>query len=67
MEKALSRMTEGLLSFMPRPLSRIAEKRMYVLKRETMLRVKILNVFRADYGVCRTIFIYPEEFVLSAY
>ena len=45
MEKALSRMTEGLLSFfMPIPLSRIVEKRMYVLKRETMLRAKILNV-----------------------
>lgn len=32
-----------------------------------MLRVKILNVFRAYYGVCRTILIYPEEFVLSDY
>ena len=53
--------------FMPVPLSRIAEKRMYVLKRETMLRAKILNVFRADYGVCCTILIYPEEFVLSDY
>ena len=38
---------------------------MYVLKRKTMLRVKILNVFRADYGVCCTILIYPEEFVLG--
>ena len=38
---------------------------MYVLKRETMLRAKILNVFRADYGVCCTILIHPEEPVLS--
>ena len=52
---------------MPIPLSRIAGEQVYVLKRETMLRVKILNVFRAYYGVCRTILIYPEEFVLSDY
>lgn len=32
-----------------------------------MLRVKILNVFRADYGVCCTILIYPAESVLSEY
>ena len=50
---------------MPRALSGIAGKQVYVLKRKTMLRVKILNVFRADYGVCCTILIYPEEFVLS--
>lgn len=30
-----------------------------------MLRAKILNVFRADYGVCCTILIHPEEPVLS--
>ena len=49
------------------PLSGIVGERMYILKRKTMLRAKILNVFRADYGVCCTILIYPEEFVLSDY
>ena len=46
---------------MPRALSGIVGERMYILKRKTMLRAKILNVFRADYGVCCTIFIYPEN------
>ena len=65
MEKALSRMTEGLLSFYTQTSQQDSREQVYVLKRKTMLRVKILNVFRADYGVCCTILIYPEEFVLS--
>ena len=66
MEKALSRKTEGLLSFYTQTSqwdSGVAS--VCIEKKKTMLRVKILNVFRADYGVCCTILIYPEEFVLS--
>ena len=65
MEKALSRMTEGLLSFYACTSPLDSRGASVCIERKIMLRVKILNVFRADYGVCCTILIYPEEFVLS--
>ena len=67
MEKALSRMTEGLLFFYACTSPLDSRGANVCIERKIMLRVKILNVFRADYGVCCTILIYPEEFVLSDY
>ena len=67
MEKALSRMTEGLLFFYAYTSPLDSRGANVCFERKIMLRVKILNVFRAYYGVCRTILIYPEEFVLSDY
>ena len=58
-------MTEGLLSFYTQTSQQDSRGANVCIERKIMLRVKILNLFRVDYGVCRTILIYPEEFVLS--